>query len=513
MATSNSQAPSKRAPSRAQRVLLRFFNNAWVEVAIGVLVLVSVVLTLVEFTSSVSYDDARAQVALSRIQLTNDIITLIFGIELSLRFLAAPSKKRFFREYWLDLIAVLPLFRVFRAARIIRLFRLARLLRLFGVASRLSSHFPYIMRRGLVEYLFVCGMLALTVLFGTGAMMYFEGDSKPRRAASTRVRVAEDPSSQVDPTRSDPTEVDDGPRFTLTNSFWYSVYSLFAGEPIPAPPKTLGGRIVTVFVMFMGLTIFAMLTGTVSAFMVDRLQSEGRPMDWEELHDHLIICGWNRKAEIIVREFHASHAGDMPIGVIAQLERAPQLAPEIQRHVQFLNDDFTRVQALKQAGIDRATTCIILSDTTHGRSEQDADARTILAALTVEKLNPQVYTCAELLDGSYASHLQMGQVNDYVVSGEYSGYILAQAALNRGLMDLITELLTYEHGNGFYRATLPDKWLGRSYADVYTELKRTQNAILVGVQPEGKKVQINPADHTFGAGDQLVMISDRTVKL
>lgn len=479
--------------------MLRFFNSAWVEVSVGVLVIVSVALTLAEFTWFPAASDARGHANLAAIKAANDMLTLLFGVELSLRFLAAPSKKRYFREYWLDILAVLPLFRVFRAARVVRLLRLARLLRLFGVASRLSSHFPYVMRRGLVEYLFVCGLLALTVLFGTGAMMYFEGNF-PAGAAADEDLAAPDSDEEAQ-------------AFTLTNSFWFNVYSLLAGEPIPSPPRTLGGRLVAVFVMFMGLTIFAMLTGTVSAFMVDRLQSEGRRLDWEELHDHLVICGWNSKAEIIVREYRASHACETPIAVIAQLEQTPQLAPELRRQVQFLNDDFTRVQALKQVGVERAGTCIILADTTLGRSEQDADARTILAALTVEKLNPQVYTCAELLNGSYASHLQMGHVNDFVVSGETSGYMLAQAALNRGLMDLITELLTYEHGNGFYRLPIPESWQGRSYREAFGELKRSHNVILVGVHPQGQKMQLNPAEYTFAEGDEILVISDRAVKL
>ncbi|MCO6459157.1 MAG: ion transporter [Pirellulaceae bacterium] len=498
--------------------LLRFFGRPAVELAIGLLVLVSVALTLVEFTWLAEPTDARDQLLLARIELINDLITLLFGVELSLRYLAAPSKRRFFREYWLDILAVLPLFRVFRAARVVRLLRLARLLRLFGVASRLSSHFPYIMRRGFVEFAFVCGMLALTVLFGTGAMMYFEGGRRgakpggesgpeaggtsgtPRQAADASVADVDQPS---------PGEA----AFTLERSFWFSVYSLLAGEPIPAPPDTLGGRVVAVFVMFMGLTIFAMLTGTVSAFMVDRLQSEGHSVDWEHLHGHIIVCGWNSKAEIIVREYRASHVSETPIAVIAQLDHQPQLPPDAHRQAWFLNDDFTRVTALQKAGIDRASTCIILSDMSQGRSEQDADARTILAALTVEKLNPHVYTCAELLNGDYASHLQMGHVNDYVVSGEYSAYMLAQAAMNRGLVEVITELMTYQRGNGFYRLALPAAWHGKTFQEAFETLKRRHNVILVGVQPRGGKMQVNPAQHTFAAGDDVVVISEKEVKL
>lgn len=470
-----------------QRSLGRFFAKASVELSIGALVLVSVILTLIEFTIYSSTKTGADDPRLANLEWANDIITLIFIIELALRFAATPIKRRFFQEYWIDIFAVLPVFRVFRSFRILRLFRLIRLLRMFGVASRLSMHFPDIVRRGVLEYIFVCGLLGLTVLFGTGAMMLFEG---PRTAVG-------------------------GQAFNFENSFWFSVYSLFAGEPVPGPPQTIGGKIVAVFVMFMGLTIFAMFTGTVSAFMVERLRTEGRIVNWEQLEDHLIICGWNSKAEIIVREFLASESvSDMPIAIITHFDGdPPTVSAEVKRYVQFLNDDFTRVAALEQAGVHSAKTCVIMADTSGGRSEQDADARTILAALTVEKLNPAVYTCAELMNRSYATHLQMGNVNDYVVSGEYGAYLLAQAAMNGGLMGVFSELLTYQRGNKFCRVALPAHWHGRTFMDLFVELKQSHNSVLIAVHTQVDGMLVNPQSHKFGPGDEIVVIAEHEISL
>ena len=98
--------------------------------------------------------------------------------------------------------------------------------------------------------------------------------------------------------------------------------------------------------------------------------------------------------------------------VITQWESEPPQPPrELEPYLMFYNDDFTRVDALERVGAHRASTCVILSDTSNGRSEQDADARTILSALTVEKLNPEVYTCAELCNRSNGTHLQMAYRN------------------------------------------------------------------------------------------------------
>jgi voltage-gated potassium channel len=98
----------------------RFFGKVSVVLSIGVLVLVSVLLTLIEFTIYSSVDSAGDDPRLMRLETVNDVITLIFVVELTLRFFAAPTKLRFFQEYWTDIIAVLPVFRIFRSVRILR---------------------------------------------------------------------------------------------------------------------------------------------------------------------------------------------------------------------------------------------------------------------------------------------------------------------------------------------------------------------------------------------------------
>jgi voltage-gated potassium channel len=240
--------------------------------------------------------------------------------------------------------------------------------------------------------------------------------------------------------------------------------------------------------------------------MVERLRTEERSVDWEQLADHIVICGWSTKGRIIVSELRASTYGaKTSIVIISQHPQQSDVARD--RNVFWMEEDFTRVDALEKAGIQRAQTCIVLSDNSGGRSEQDADARTILAALTVEKLNSEVYTCAELLNESYASHLKMGHVNDFVVSGEYGAYLLAQAAMSRGLLGVYGELLTYRHGNEMYRAAIPDAWHGRSFHDMLRTLKEEHDAILIAVVMKTGELLVNPREHTFSADEEVIAIT------
>ncbi|MEM7784338.1 MAG: potassium channel protein, partial [Planctomycetota bacterium] len=151
--------------------------------------------------------------------------------------------------------------------------------------------------------------------------------------------------------------------------------------------------------------------------------------------------------------------------------------------------------------------CLVLTDTSGGRSEQDADARTILAALTVEKLNEDVHTCAELVNRSYATHLETGKVNEFVVSGEYGAHVLAHAAMNRGLISVLGELLTSEHGNEFHRIPIPETWIGQSFDQKLKDVREGSNAILLAVHPHEGEPTVNPESYQFKALDEVVVIS------
>ncbi len=424
-------------------------------------------------------------------------ISAVFAIELLLRFRIAASRRGYFREYWIDILSTLPLLAALRLPFVegasatppgwlaaLALLRIFRLLRLMKIARHRVLLFPRVLRKGAREVFFASGFVMLAVVFASAALVMFERDSNPSLG-------------------------------TFPQAFWFSVYSVIATEPIPGPPHTFGGHVIAVFVILTGLFTFATVVGTISALVSDRMRSGDLIADWEDLRDHLIICGFNRKAEIIIKEYiNAYPDDDRPIVVLAELEGGiPQLRDAVSRtRVQFLNDDFTKLEALEKAGVRRAARCILLADTSKGRKERDADARTVLAALTIERLNPAVYTVAEIHRREHAHHLEMGKVNDYVVSGEQSAFLLAQSAITRGVMSVFSELLTREHGNRFSRCSLTNQWKGKSFLELMVHMKEVHNALLVGVE-EDDKIVVNPTAYVFTGSEDVVLIAARDVKL
>ena len=106
-----------------KRRLRRFINHPITEMVIMGLIIISVVLVLYEFSLE------HGTKAYRRIENLNDLLTWVFIAELGLRFYVEQRKRRFFRKYWLDILAVIPFFRTFRVLRVFRLLRLFR----FGI--------------------------------------------------------------------------------------------------------------------------------------------------------------------------------------------------------------------------------------------------------------------------------------------------------------------------------------------------------------------------------------------
>ncbi len=469
-----------------RRRLDLFINHKTTDIVIAVLILISIMLLVLETI----WEGAGQETFQYHFSvLANDFITCIFIIELTLRFLAVRKKKRFFKTFWLDIIAVLP---VFRAFRIIRFLRLLRIFRMGVLLSRRFFSVSAVVREGVREYLVVFFIIIMVVLTGGMALRIIEGKVHEQFG-------------------------------TLPKTMWWSIMSMIAGEPIGAMPHTFWGKIITLILMIGGLTLFAVFTGVVSALMVQKLKGglEVKDLELDDLKDHILICGWHRSAGLIIEEFQSDKEFRFtPIVLIAQFSEDPPLDYKVidKNRVYIIKDDYTKSEVLIRAGVDRARIAFILPDKTIQRSDQDRDARSVLAALIIEKLNQQIFTCVELLNRENEAHLAMAGVEEIIVSDEYSGNIMAAAARNYGIISVLNELFTSKYGNQFYKLDITPQWYGKTSMELLVWLKEKYNAILLSVENKTSSgsyhPQVNPdRNYTFQKGDRIIVISQEKINL
>jgi voltage-gated potassium channel len=456
----------------------QFIHAPQTEFALVILILLSVMLVIAQVAIAPT---SPLQTGLRTLE---DLITVIFIIELTVRYVVARNKRRFFRNYWLDIVAVLPFSQAFRLLRILRLLRL---LRVGILINRNLSRVSSTLAASVGIQIGILLMVGLIILVGAVSIYLLEGQQ----------------NQDFD---------------SLNQSIWWSFFTLVAAEPTGGEPQTNAGRFVALLVAIGGLTMFAVFTGVVSAVMVERLQSvlEVRYVELDELRDHILICGWNRSGRLIVEELQAdSETRHRSVVIVA--EATDTIEHELRHlnraYLYFYKGDYTTIDVLEEVGIYHAAQAILLADAVRSRSDQDRDARTVLAALTIEKLNPNIHSCAQLLDRKNNVQLRVAGVEDVIVADEMTSHLIATSVRSRGAAEVLSELLTVQMGNQFYKFPVPPEWVGMTFWEVSQQLKQQFDALLIAIERPisgQRRTLVNPGkDELLQTADSLVAIASQ----
>jgi voltage-gated potassium channel len=203
---------------------------------------------------------------------------------------------------------------------------------------------------------------------------------------------------------------------------------------------------------------------------VEKRIKEGRGLtDARHLKGHFVLLGWKPDLHMLVEEI---------------LEVNPKLGPEhlvlvnmadeavndaIRSRFEglvFIHGDIIDTLALQRANVQRAAKVIILADETEARSNQEIDARAVMAAMTVKRLAPQAYACAEVLDSKYEEHLRLARCDEVILSRDYSRFMLVSASVSEGVSHVLHDLMNLTHRRGVATVPIPPEFVGRPFGEL-----------------------------------------------
>lgn len=210
------------------------------------------------------------------------------------------------------------------------------------------------------------------------------------------------------------------------------------------------------------------------------------------IHSHVVICNWNQHADSIVKELHADVIRTKrPIIIITPNPAdVPSAHHRAYQGVFIINGDPTDERFLRRAHLDTADSAIILADRRKGES---ADAYSIIIALAVESINPDVYTIVELLNHRNKIHFAHTQVDELVCVEEISEKVIAQSAITHGISEVYLHLLSATRdSNEIYIVPVPAFMSGWSFGRVTRWLDGKINIIPIGFINTGERLVINP---------------------
>ncbi len=287
---------------------------------------------------------------------------------------------------------------------------------------------------------------------------------------------------------------DDGLFFTrLGRGLWWAIVTLTTVGYGDVVPLTLPGRLVGVALMVSGLIAISLLTATVASIFVQRKIRRERGLEAVTDHDHIIVLGWNRGGEQVLRNLFFRLDRRAPVVLVNNLppENFEALLLGFSDfQLRFVRGDYSREEILAKTNLGKARRVVILADRTDENLPRDqVDQKTLLAALAVKSLQPNIRITAELIFPENRTHLERAHVDDIVIRGEYDSSLIASTTESAGLFKIMQSLLSPE-GSNFWVVKIPARFEGVKIKQFAAYLRDEFQALLIGVYTEGYKIRL-----------------------
>jgi voltage-gated potassium channel len=267
------------------------------------------------------------------------------------------------------------------------------------------------------------------------------------------------------------------PRFRgIGDGLWWSIVTLATVGYGDTYPITPAGRVLAAALMLVGLGVLGTVTGKIAAALVERGMREERGLGQARLERHLVVFGW-KEAGLL-----AAQPGLTPDAVVLVNQAGQTANDELRRRfpgLGYVHGDPVDSAVLERAAVARARRVIVLADQSGDRSEQEADARTVMTVMNVKNLAPEVYTCADVLDRTFIEHLRMARCDEVVPSRDHARAILLSASAATGMTGLVERLLT--PGAGLATVAIPEAFVGRPFVELAAHLRGEQGRLVIGL--------------------------------
>jgi len=269
----------------------------------------------------------------------------------------------------------------------------------------------------------------------------------------------------------------------LWDSVWWTLVTVFTVGYGDIFPRSTGGRLVGIIIMFMGVSMISLITATISSIFVTKKIREGQGLESFDYEDHIIICGWNNRTEPLMDTMFTLSRQRLQIVLVNELPEAEInsiLDKFAKRRVKFIRGDYTRTAPLERANIKRAAHVILVPNLVQ-YDATDADEKTVLATLNIKSSYPKVRVIAFILNPDNEVHVKRAKADDVIVSDRFADYFIASNILQPGLPKVFDQILDPKTQNNLNLENIPARFVGKKYTELFQHYRSQQKALLIGL--------------------------------
>ena len=280
---------------------------------------------------------------------------------------------------------------------------------------------------------------------------------------------------------------------SLWDTFWWAIVTITTVGYGDRYPVTIGGKIIGIIIMILGVALVGIVTGRIASFLVDKqIKARGGLIVVERKKGHFIICGWKSELENILESILRVNPGLKPSDIVLINDADPQEIDHIRsipkfKYIKYIKGDYIDEKVLQRANVKSAHTALILADASRKFSVQEVDSRTVMTVITIDAMNKNIYTCAEIIDEKYEKYLKLANCDEIILTRELSRVLISNAATASGISHIASELLSPEKG-GLFTLNIPQQFIGKTFKDLQTFLNESKGDIVIGLLENTGKI-------------------------
>ena len=282
---------------------------------------------------------------------------------------------------------------------------------------------------------------------------------------------------------------------SLFDAFYWAVTTTTTVGYGDIVAQTPGGKIISIIVMLSGISVLGLVLVTLTDLLVEQTFKKRRRIK-SYMKNHVIICGWNKKLEIAVKELLSAN---QEIVVIAEVDDIPLE----HTNLLFIKGDPSDDENLKRANVEKASFALI-----SGQS----DTETLLSAIAVEKLNSLIHITCIVSDPKVIQALKRTGVEQTLSADEFLGLVLSRSIFVPQISSFLNEIMDIK-GMDLHQEKIPDEIEGKPFFEVLKMLKEQNDIIPIGIV-RGSAVTINPEKGMkLQKDDEILYIAEEKLDL
>jgi voltage-gated potassium channel len=280
---------------------------------------------------------------------------------------------------------------------------------------------------------------------------------------------------------------------TIWDTLWWTVVTITTVGYGDKYPVTVGGKITGVVIMILGVATVGIVTGRIASFLVDKqIKSRGGLIVLDRKKGHFIVCGWKSELETILENILRVNPNLKPSDIVLVNDADPEEIDHIRslpkfKYLKYIKGDYIDEKVLQRANVKGAHTALVLADSSRKFSVQEVDSRTVMAVITIDSMNKDIYTCAEIIDEKYEKYLQFANCDEIILTRELGRILISNAANASGISHIANHLLRPETG-GLSTQNIPQQFFGKTFGDLRSHFSDKGGDIVIGLLENTGKI-------------------------